>query len=75
MRNKFDKHAVIKKRLRIYENIKKKIDIYKDFDVVFNTQIKSNSLNKLKLATINYVVKCLELQFKKKFYKKKKFFI
>ena len=73
MKNKTSTHPVIKKRLKIYNNIKNKIDIYQDFDVVFNTQIKSNSLKKLKLATINYVTKCLELQFKKKFKRKKNF--
>ena len=74
MKNKTSTHPVIKKRLKIYDNIKNQIDIYQDFDVVFNTQIKSNSLKKLKLATINYLTKCLELQFKKKF-KRKKIFV
>jgi hypothetical protein len=66
-------HPLVKKRLKIYENIKNEFKINKDFDVVFNAKINAKSLKRLKETTINYVSKCLELEYKKKFEHKKNF--
>ena len=52
MKNKTSIHPVIKKRLKIYDKIKKDININQDFDVVFNAKIKPATLKKLKLVTI-----------------------
>ena len=73
MKNKTSIHPVIKKRLKIYDKIKKDININQDFDVVFNAKIKPATLKKLKLVTIEYVLKCMELEFKKKFKRKNNF--
>ena len=75
MINKESSHPVIKKRLEIYDTIKPKIKIENDYDVVFNVKVKPNSLKKLKTITKEFVIKCLELEYKKKFTNKKKLFI
>ena len=73
MINKESSHPVIKKRLEIYDTIKPKIKIENDYDVVFNVKVKPNSLKKLKTVTKEFVIKCLELEYKKKFSNKKDF--
>ena len=64
---------VINKRLKIYDQIKPRLKINEDFDVVFNIKLDKKSLNELKKVTKIYVSKCLELQYEKKFRIRKDF--
>ena len=64
---------VINERLKIYDQVKSKLKISEDFDVVFNIKLDKKSLNELKKVTKIYVSKCLELQYEKKFKIRKDF--
>lgn len=75
MQNIESNHSVIKKRLEIYNNIKPNLNIVEDYDVVFAIKIEPKLLRKLKNVTIQYIIKCLELQHHKKYKNKKKFLI